>query len=355
MTRHNAKIAYLDWLDEHTLIYSGAAEDSSGQWLYAMDVRRRVTHRVSPGLTEQYLSVTVSSTRPRRLLVSVANPSAALWTIPLAERTQTEAAVNRFPVPKTRALSPRFAAGSLMFLSSTDGRDGLWKLENGVVTELWKGSEGGVTASPSISPDGRKICFSYRKRGRTGLHLMSADGTNIRVLASSLDVSGSATWSPDSRWVAVAANEGVGTYVFKVPVDGGTPVRLVNTLSYSPLWSPDGKFLIYAEPLQGAASVTKAIRLDKTAIPFPALQLEYTTADACHFVQGGKALIVLKGGSDRQKNFYWVDLETGSERQLTDLQSDSVIQHFAITPDGKQIVFDRVRNNADLMVLDLRQ
>src|SRR5947209_5247399 len=29
----------------------------------------------------------------------------------------------------------------LLFLSSTNGRDGLWKLENGVVSELWKGSE----------------------------------------------------------------------------------------------------------------------------------------------------------------------------------------------------------------------
>jgi len=140
---------------------------------------------------------------------------ASLWAVPLAEHTQTEADVNRFPVPKARAFNPRFAYDYLLFLSSTDGRDGLWKLENGV-SELWKGSEGGVVASPSISPDGREICFSYRKRGRTGLRLMSADAT----LAESLDVSGAASWSPDQRWVAVAAKEGTGTYVFKLPVDG---------------------------------------------------------------------------------------------------------------------------------------
>jgi WD40 repeat protein len=355
MTRHNATIAYLDWLDGHTLVYSGAAEDSSKHWLYAMDVRRRVPHRVSPGIAEQYLSVAVSSTRPRRLLVSVANPSAGLWTVPLGKDIQIETAANRLPVPKARALSPRFATGSLLFLSSTDGRDGLWKLDNGVVSELWKGSEGGVIASPSISPDGREICFSYRKRGQTGLHLMSADGTNIRALANSLDVSGAASWSPDSRWVAVAANEGAGTHVFKVPVDGGTPVRLVNTLSYSTLWSPDGKFLIYSEPLQGGTSITKGIRPDKTSFPFPAIQLEYTTANPYHFVQGGKALIILRGGSQRERNFYWVDLDTGIERPLTDLKSDSIIQHFDITPDGTQIVFDRVRNNSDLFLLDLRR
>ena len=72
-------------------------------------------------------------------------------------------------------------------------------------------------------------------------------------------------------------------------------------------------------------------------------------------MQGGKALIVLKGSSARRKDFYWVDLQTGLERQLTDLKTDSVIQNFDVTPDSKQIVFDQVRNNADLLLLELRQ
>ena len=72
-------------------------------------------------------------------------------------------------------------------------------------------------------------------------------------------------------------------------------------------------------------------------------------------MQGGKALIVLKGSSARRKDFYWVDPQTGLERQLTDLKTDSLIQNFDVTPDGKQIVFDQVRNNSDLLLLDLRQ
>ena len=72
-------------------------------------------------------------------------------------------------------------------------------------------------------------------------------------------------------------------------------------------------------------------------------------------VQGGKALIVLKGSSAIRKDFYWVDPQTGLERQLTDLKTDSLIQNFDVTPDGKQIVFDQVRNNSDLLLLDLRQ
>ena len=37
ITTHNARVAYLGWLDDRTLIYSGTADDGSGQWLYALD------------------------------------------------------------------------------------------------------------------------------------------------------------------------------------------------------------------------------------------------------------------------------------------------------------------------------
>ena len=71
---------------------------------------------------------------------------------------------------------------------------------------------------------------------------MNANGTNVRTLAAdSFDVRGAASWSPDGKWVAVAANRGDGTRLFKIPVDGGPPVRLLDTLSFNPAWSPDGR------------------------------------------------------------------------------------------------------------------
>jgi len=42
ITHHNARVAYLSWLDYRTLIYSATAEDGSGQWLYSMDVEHRI-------------------------------------------------------------------------------------------------------------------------------------------------------------------------------------------------------------------------------------------------------------------------------------------------------------------------
>jgi Tol biopolymer transport system component len=353
ITNHKARVAYLAWLDDRTLIYSASAEDHSSQWLYTLDVEHRRPRRVSSGITEQYLSVAVSNTRPRRLVASVAAPVATLWTVPLSDRAQTDAALSRFPVPNTRARGPRFGSGYLLFLSSRGGGDGLWKLENGAARELWKGNEGGLAAPPAISADGRQICFSYRKQGRAGLYIMDAGGVSIRALAQNLDVRGTASWSPNGKWVAVAANTEEGSRVFKVPVDGGPPVRLLDTTSYHPLWSPDGGSILYAEPLQGGTLLAKAITPDKTAIPLPEIKLLYTTSIPYRFAPNQKALIVLQGGGAAQQNFNWLDLETGVQRRLTDFKPGMVIESFDVTPDGKQIVFDRVRENSDIVMMDL--
>jgi Tol biopolymer transport system component len=76
--------------------------------------------------------------------------------------------------------------------------------------------------------------------------------------------------------------------------------------------------------------------------------------DAVSLHAGGKTLITLQGPAPNQ-NFFRLDLETGEQRQLTsfDLKSGSVIQNFDISPDGKRIVFDRLRNHADIVLMNL--
>ena len=102
---------------------------------------------------------------------------------------------------------------------------------------------------------------------------MNANGTNVRTLADSFDVRGAASWSPDGKWVAVAANQGEGTRLFKVPVDGGQPVRLLDTLSFNPVWSPDGRFIVYSEQQSAGQFEVKAITPDRAPVPIVELQI----------------------------------------------------------------------------------
>jgi hypothetical protein len=48
-----------------------------------------------------------------------------------------------------------------------------------------------------------------------------------------------------------------------------------------------------------------------------------------------------------------VNLETGDRRQLTNLKPGYAIGSFDVSPDGRQIIFDRVRQNSDIVLIDL--
>jgi len=279
--------------------------------------------------------------------------------VPIASEIQTESAVKPIQTANTRALSPRYAGDYLSFLSSKGGADGLWKLDNSGAVELWKGGDGGVVAAPAISPGANRICFSYRKQGRAELYTINANGTGFTTLAKSFEVQSAASWSPDGRWVAVAGNQGEGTRVFKVPLDGGPPVRLRDTLSFNPVWSPDGRFIVYSEQYASGSFDVKTITPDGAPVVVPAMaslgaRFPLAFGTPYRFMPDGKALVTLQGTAPNQ-NFFRLDLETGTQRQLTDfdLKSGSVIQNFDISPDGKWIVFDRLRNHADIVLMSL--
>jgi len=355
ITSHNARVAYPAWLDARTLISSAPAENGSGQSLYTLDVERRIPHVVSFGISEQYLSVSASSTIPRMLICTVAHPTVNLWTVPVSEHKQIESEVSRAPIVNTRALAPRIASGYSLFLSSRGGGDAIWRREdNGATRELWKGADGSVIAPPAVSPDNAQICFSFWKKGRAGLYLMNENGTNVRPLAPALDVRSAVSWSPDGKTVAAAATLAEGTRIFLIPVDGGSPTRLLDTASYNPLWSPDGKFILYSEPLGGSTMAVKAVTRNRAAVPMPQMVVPYTSGTPYRFLPGRRTLIFLKGTRFHFRNFYSMDLEDRSERQLTDLKRGTLIQSFDVTLDGKQIVFDRQKENADVVLINLR-
>jgi Tol biopolymer transport system component len=354
ITHHDSRVAYPAPLDDRTLAYTATADDGTGPWLYTMDLEDRVANRVSTGV-EHYLSVAASAAtvgHPRRLVATVSNPSATLWTAPIADAVAAERDVHPLALPTARAAAPRFASDSTLFyLASRGGADGLWRLSGAKATELWSASRGAVVGGAAVSPDGKRVCFPVRRAGRSTLHCTTADRTGARTIAEQLDVRGAASWSPDGRWLAVAAREGRGLRVFKVPVDGGAPIRLVDSVSSNPAWSPDGAFILYSGTARGRSVPVKAVTPDGRPYALPPLTVD-RVGDSYRFLPDGKRL-VLKLGGFRQQDFWLVDVATGVKRRLTSLDHGESLQRFDVSRDGSRIVFERVRENSDIVLIEL--
>ena len=56
---------------------------------------------------------------------------------------------------------------------------------------------------------------------------------------------------------------------------------------------------------------------------------------------------------NRRHDFWSFDLTTGKVRQLTNLGHGFTVRSFDVSPDGKQILFDRSRENSDIVLIEL--
>jgi len=240
--------------------------------------------------------------------------------------------------------------GYLLYVSSKGTSDGIWKLTDGAASELWSAADARIIGGPEVAPDGHRVAFSIEQRGRTLLYIMNADGTNARAVTESLDLRGAPAWTPDGQSITSAANVDNTPHLFRISLDG-TSVPLVEEYAVDPAWSPSGEFLVYSGADVGTTFQVKAVTATATPYAIPNLTLT-RGARRLRFFHGGRTLVLMRG-EIQHKDLWLIDLETGAERQLTKLPPDFNVRDFDVSPDGREIVLERVEEHSDIVRIDL--
>jgi serine/threonine protein kinase len=119
----------------------------------------------------------------------------------------------------------------------------------------YSGSEG----SPSLSPDGNQVAFSWdgETQGNTDVYVKPVGpGTPLRLTVNPAP-DGSPAWSPDGRWIAFVRTPRGKLQIILIPPLGG-PEKMLTEMDTHRIvpgpylaWSPDGKWL--AGPCKEAA------------------------------------------------------------------------------------------------------
>jgi Tol biopolymer transport system component len=240
-------------------------------------------------------------------------------------------------------------------------------------------SEKGDKMRPELSPDRKKIAFESNRLGFWDIWVCDVDGTGCDQVTSLHGTAGRARWSPDGHRIAFEFHPKERSEIYMVEVPGGTP-HLLRTIpgadNLSPSWSRDGTSLYFASkrgaepfqiwkmPIQGGSPV----QITKHAGIAPQESADGQYLYYCKFEQGGLWRLPLEGGEETEVlkdvgGFGWPDwalspdgiyflkfgkftdvsiefseFATGKAHRLWTLQKEPG-WGLSLSPDGKSIVY----------------
>jgi hypothetical protein len=138
MTFHDARVSHPVFIDDSTLLYLVGGEDGAGSCLRALDVRDRTSHPLGPD-EDRYTSL-AGSADGRRLAATRGTSIATLWRLTIADPPAIASAATPVAMMIGRGSSPRLGPGCLLYFSSADDGEAIWKLADrgGAARSLWR-------------------------------------------------------------------------------------------------------------------------------------------------------------------------------------------------------------------------
>jgi Tol biopolymer transport system component len=262
------------------------------------------------------------------------------------------------PVPRRRwrALALPLGAAALAVLGAVGG----WLLSVrspeapvGPVEIVPFTADGGLKWTHELSPDGEKVAYSW-----TG-----TDDNNWDIYVKGLGLGATPfrltedpandwypTWSPDERQIAFVREAEEGAAIYLVPSLGGQERKLLDVpgptwsvgVIFHPAleWSPDGRWLAYAEKGPGDEP-RRIVRLSLETLGAEVLTSppEGSGGDTYPaFSPDGGQVAFARSGSTSGRDIWIQPLERGSARRLTS-RGYGFCQDLAWTPDGREILF----------------
>ncbi|HET9036263.1 MAG TPA: DNA-binding protein, partial [Myxococcaceae bacterium] len=352
LTFHNARVSHPTVLDPSTLLYLAGSADGSGPWIYELDLDRRTSRRVSDGI-QRYTSLSASADG-RRLVATADNSRRSLWRLEVSGSLLGPSAAQRITLPTAQGRRPRLGPDYLIYVSATGETEHLWKLVGKSATELWSADGARVIGGPAISPRGDRIAFSVLERGQTRLLVIGSDGAGPMVTSEGRELRGAVEWSSDGRSIVTAVLEAGRPRLFRISPDTGAAVPLVDDYSLDPSWAPRGDFLVYTGTDVGTTFSLKAATATGQPHPLPQ-RLTLSRGPGTRrlrFLPDSTSLLLLRGDIGHRNLWVW-DIATNALRQLTGFGREILIGDFDVSPDGREIVFERIEESSDVVVIDL--
>jgi Tol biopolymer transport system component/DNA-binding winged helix-turn-helix (wHTH) protein len=237
--------------------------------------------------------------------------------------------------------------GKIIYSSGASLTKNLWvmRADGSELKQLT--NAGQRNATPAITGEGRFIIFTSTRSGTIQIWRMEADGSNPTQLTTGAGANYPAL-SPDGKWLVY--NSVADWSLWKIPIEGGQPMRLTEGYAIYPSVSPDGKLIAFVGKdenknrqlvIVSAAGGNALRRFVITPLKLSSYRLKWTP--------NGDALLYA-AASDGVAGIYKQNLKGGTPEKLIELKEDD-ISDFGYSADGRELAVTRGDWQFDIVLL----
>jgi Tol biopolymer transport system component len=238
--------------------------------------------------------------------------------------------------------------GRIAYSNYADGN--IWVMGSDASNRKQLTSNGG-NFFPRVSLDGRYIVFLSDRSGSPQIWRMDSDGNNAKQLTDSPLQELTSDYSLDDKWV-VYSKLGPEKGVWKVPIEGGNPVRLNDADARNPAISPDGKMIAYSYK-DPAANPPRGVAITAFEGGQPMKRFDPPRQAKFRWGADSRSLLYTKYEGSIS-NLWSQPIAGGTPKQITHSNSEW-IWGFDLSPDGKRLVMSRGTIKQDVVLIrDLR-
>ena len=278
------------------------------------------------------------------LISVILKRTAQLWKVNLAAPAENAAQ----PMTQTGGddgfgVSSAPGSDKVFYGSATAGNPDIWSMKTDGTDRRQLTTDWHLDSQPSVTPDGRYVVFGSLRSGIESLWRMNIDGSEQTLLIEDA-LREPLAITPDG-WIYYHSTKG-GAAMWRVPVKGGQPEKLIAGRYFPSAVSPDGKLIaasIYPTGAKGYSLAILAVEGDS-----PAVVKEFKPAEGAELLNGsswlrwspdGKSIvyIVTKKGIS---NLWAQPTGGGKPQQITNFTSNRIYS-FDFSSDGKQVICAR--------------
>ena len=259
--------------------------------------------------------------------------------------------VNEMPASKNKGWGGLTwtSEGNIVYSSSESGTAEIWSMDAVGNNPRQLTFDKRTNVEPSAPwAHANALIFASYGTGQPHIWSMDGSGQKLRQLTNGT-YEDWPDYSPDGYWVVYQSDDAGKQRIWKMPVDGGQAVMLIDKPARHPIVSPDGKWI--ACYLREGDAWRLAILPFSGGGPVKSFEIPAGVAEQWHgprWTPDSQGITYI--GTRGTSNIWLQPLSNGPARQLTNF-NESKIYAFAWSPDGNRLACVRGTDNRTVILI----